>query len=113
MLFRSPGSGEVLLHRLDDVDYASLTNASDGQALIFNSQTKKWQAGTISANGTATIATVATGVLGDLTENDIVVVGVTGGVVTSNTVGVLTSALNNALARIANLEARLVSAGIP
>ena len=38
---------------------------------------------------------------------------VTGGVVTSNTVAVLTSALNNALARITDLENRLTSAGIP
>ena len=110
---RSPGSGEVLLHRLDDVDYASLTNAANGQVLIFNSQTKKWQAGTVTANGSASIVTVGTAELGNLNENDIVVTSVTGGVVTSNTVAVLTSALNNALARITDLENRLTSAGIP
>jgi hypothetical protein len=113
---RSPGSGEVKLHKLDDVDYASLKNATNGQVLIYNSSTKKWAAGTVSGSSGGTsnggISTVTTSSLGTLTENDIVVTGVTGGVVQSNTVSVLTSALNNALARIADLEFRLAAAHI-
>jgi hypothetical protein len=109
-LARSPGSGEVNLHKLDDVDYSSLKGASDGQSLVYNATTGKWQASTISVSGG--IATVSTAELGSLTENDLVVVNVTGNTVTSNTVGTLTSALNNALARIEDLEARLLAAGI-
>lgn len=105
------GSGEVNLHKMDDVDYASLKNATNGQTLVYNATTGKWQANTVSSSG-ASIATIATAELGNLTEDDIVVIGVTGDTVTSNTVGVLTSALNNALARIEDLEARLTAAGI-
>ena len=109
---RSPGSGEVNLHKLDDVDYASLKTATEGQALVYNSTTRKWQAGTVSGSGSSnTIATVSTTKLGELTQDDLIVVNVTGGVVTSNTVGILTSALNNALAQISSLEARIVALG--
>jgi hypothetical protein len=109
---RSPGSGEVNLHKLDDVDYASLKTATEGQALVYNSTTRKWQAGTVSGGGAANnVATVSTTTLGELRENDLIVVNVTGGVVTSNTVGILTTALNNALSQISALEARIIALG--
>jgi len=110
---RSPGSGEVNLHKLDDVDYASLKTATEGQALVYNSTTRKWQAGTVSGGGGGAnnIATVSTTKLGELTQDDLIVVNVTGSVVTSNTVGILTSALNNALAQISSLEARIIALG--
>jgi hypothetical protein len=109
----SPGSGEVNLHKLDDVDYASLKTATEGQALVYNATTGKWQAGTVSGGGGGgnTVATVSTSKLGELTEDDLIVVNVTGGVVTSNTVGTLTSALNSALAQISALEARIAALG--
>ena len=106
---RSPGSGEVNLHKLDDVDYASLKSATDGQVLVYNASTRKWQAASVSGTSSNTIATVSTTTLGELTENDLVVVNVTGGVINSNTVGILTSALNNALAQISALEARIAA----
>ena len=106
---RSPGSGEVNLHKLDDVDYASLKAATDGQVLVYNATARKWQAASVSGTSSNTIATVSTTTLGELTENDLVVVNVTGGVVNSNTVGILTSALNNALAQISALEARIAA----
>jgi hypothetical protein len=105
----SSGGGEVNLYKLDDVDYASLQVATHGQALVYNATTSKWQAGTAaSANN---IATIATSTLGSLTEDDLIVVNVTGNVVTSNTVGILTTALNNALAQISLLDARIVALG--
>jgi hypothetical protein len=45
------GSGEVWLHRLDDVDYNSVKNPSDGQALVWNATIKKWVANTVSGGG--------------------------------------------------------------
>jgi hypothetical protein len=108
---RSPGSGEVNLHKLDDVDYASLKTATEGQALVYNATTRKWQAGTVASGAANNIATVSTTTLGELRENDLIVVNVTGGVVTSNTVGILTTALNNALSQISALEARIVALG--
>ena len=105
-LGRSPGSGEVNLHKLDDVDYASLKSASNGQALVYNSATGKWQAGTVSGgSGNSAPLIVTKSELGDLNENDLVVVNVTGA--SSNTINVLTTALNNALAQISALEARI------
>lgn len=100
---RSPGSGEVNLHKLDDVDYNSLKAAANGQVLVYNSSTRKWQAGAAaSANN---IATVATAQFGDLDENDTVVIGVTGGgVVTSNTVGTLLTLISDLQARVTALE---------
>jgi hypothetical protein len=59
----SSGSGEVLLHRLDDVDYNSVKTPSNGQALVYNSTLGKWQANTVSGSGsisntfTTTVAT--------------------------------------------------------
>lgn len=105
-LGRSPGSGEVNLYKLDDVDYTSLKNASNGQALVYNSATGKWQAGTVAGGGGNTAPLLVTkSELGTLNENDLVVVNVTGA--SSNTINVLTNALNNALAQIAALEARI------
>jgi hypothetical protein len=105
-LGRSSGSGEVNLHKLDDVDYTSLKNASNGQALVYNSATGKWQAGTVAGGGGNTAPLLVTkSELGDLNENDLVVVNVTGA--SSNTINVLTNALNNALSQIAALEARI------
>jgi hypothetical protein len=105
-LGRSPGSGEVNLHKLDDVDYASLKSATNGQALVYNSSTGKWQAGTVAGgSGNSAPIIVTKSELGLLHENDLVVVNVTGA--SSNTINVLTTALNNALAQISALEARI------
>ena len=101
---RSPGSGEVNLHKLDDVDYNSLRTATNGQVLVYNSSTRKWQAGTASGSSSNTIATVATAQFGNLDENDTVVIGVTGGVITSNTVGTLLTLISDLQARVAALE---------
>ena len=105
-LGRNSGSGEVNLKKLDDVDYSSLTSASNGQALIYNSSTGKWQAGTVSGGGNTAPVVVTKSILGNLNETDLVVVNVTG--VSSNAISVLTNALNNALAQISALEARIV-----
>ena len=108
----SPGSGEVNLHKLDDVDYASLKSASNGQALVYNSSTGKWQAGTVSSgSGNSAPVIVTKSILGDLDETDLVVVNVTGA--TSNTISVLTTALNNALSQISALEARIIALETP
>ena len=105
-LGRSPGSGEVNLHKLDDVDYTSLKSATNGQALVYNSSTGKWQAGTVAGgSGNSAPIIVTKSELGLLHENDLVVVNVTGA--SSNTINVLTTALNNALAQISALEARI------
>ena len=50
------GSGEVLLHRLDDVDYASVKTPSNGQSLVWNSSTSKWKASSDVSLGTLTIS---------------------------------------------------------
>lgn len=42
------GSGEVLLHRLDDVDYNTVKSPTDGQVLTWSSSLGKWQANTAS-----------------------------------------------------------------
>jgi len=47
----SSGGGEVNLKFLDDVSTSSLLNATNGQALVYNSTTKKWEAGTVSVSG--------------------------------------------------------------
>jgi len=101
---RSPGSGEVNLKKLDDVDYSSLRSAANGQVLIYNSSTGKWQAGNASGTSSNTIATVSTAQFGSLDENDTVVIGVTGGVITSNTVGTLLTLISDLQARVAALE---------
>ena len=48
----SSGGGEVWLKKLDDVDYQSLKNASDGQVLIFDGVLKKWVASDNYGGGT-------------------------------------------------------------
>jgi hypothetical protein len=50
------GSGEVLLHRLDDVDYASVKTPSNGQSLVWNSSTSKWKASSDISVGTLTVS---------------------------------------------------------
>jgi hypothetical protein len=50
------GSGEVWLHRLDDVDYNSVKNPSNGQSLVWNSSTSKWQASSDVSLGTITVS---------------------------------------------------------
>ena len=50
------GSGEVLLHRLDDVDYASVKTPSNGQSLVWNSSTSKWNASSDVSLGTITVS---------------------------------------------------------
>ena len=108
----SAGSGEVNLHKLDDVDYNSLKSASNGQALVYNSATGKWQAGTVAGgSGNSAPVIVTKSILGDLDETDLVVVNVSGA--SSNTISVLTTALNNALSQISALEARIVALETP
>lgn len=46
----SGGGGEVWLHRLNDVDYASVKTPSNGQTLVYSTSKGKWEAGT-SASG--------------------------------------------------------------
>ena len=41
------GGGEVRLERLDDVDYQSIKNASNGQALVWDSALRRWKAGDV------------------------------------------------------------------
>lgn len=41
------GGGEVRLERLDDVDYQSIKNATDGQALVWDGTQKRWKAGNV------------------------------------------------------------------
>ena len=44
-LVGTSGSGEVWLKNLDDVDRSSVSSASNGQALVYDSSTGKWKAG--------------------------------------------------------------------
>ena len=46
-----PGSGEVELKRLDDVDYASVSNATNNQVLSYNVASKLWFARSIASGG--------------------------------------------------------------
>jgi hypothetical protein len=59
------GSGEVLLHNLDDVDYNSVKSPTNGQVLTYNASTKKWRAATPSGGGgggaTITVSKVTAG----------------------------------------------------
>ena len=57
------GSGEVWLHRLDDVDYNSVKNPSNSQMLVWNSSTSKWRASTDVSVGILTVggAIIASG----------------------------------------------------
>lgn len=48
----SSGGGEVWLKKLDDVDYQSLKNASDGQVLLYDGTLKKWVASDNYGGGT-------------------------------------------------------------
>ena len=41
------GSGEVLLRKLDDVDFVGTSNPTDGQALLFNATKGKFEANNI------------------------------------------------------------------
>jgi hypothetical protein len=69
-----PGSGEVELKRLDDVNYTSVLNATDGQALVYNSANALWEATTLSGSGgpeTDTLNTVTN--RGNVTTNGITV----------------------------------------
>ena len=68
-----PGSGEVELKRLDDVNYTSVLNATDGQALVYNSANALWEATTLSGGGVEvdTLATVTN--RGNVTTNGITV----------------------------------------
>ena len=47
----SGGGGEVWLHRLNDVDYASVKTPSNGQALIYSTSKGKWEAGSAGGGG--------------------------------------------------------------
>jgi hypothetical protein len=47
----SSGGGEVILRGLDDVDYQSLKNESEGQVLTYDSTLKKWVASNPTGGG--------------------------------------------------------------
>ena len=69
-----PGSGEVELKRLDDVNYTSVLNATDGQALVYNSANALWEATTLSGGGGPEVDTLATVTnRGNVTTNGITV----------------------------------------
>ncbi len=57
---RSPGSGEVNLKYLDDIDLNSVNSATNGQVLVYNSTLKKWQANTSSGGGNTFTQTITT-----------------------------------------------------
>jgi hypothetical protein len=46
----SSGGGEVLLHRLDDVDYNTTQSPTDGQSLTWSSAKSKWEANSASTS---------------------------------------------------------------
>ena len=46
----SSGGGEVLLHRLDDVDYNTTQSPTDGQSLAWSSAKSKWEANSASTS---------------------------------------------------------------
>ena len=54
----STGSGEVRLHGLDDVDYASVKTPSGGEVLTYNSNTGLWYASTAAAGGGGGLADI-------------------------------------------------------
>lgn len=56
----SSGSGEVWLHRLDDVDYNTVKSPSDGQALVYNATKGKWEANTASGSSNNFTTTITT-----------------------------------------------------
>ena len=68
-----PGGGAVNLKDLDDVNYTSVVNATDGQALTFNAANTKWEATTLVGGGVEvdTLATVTN--RGNVTTNGITV----------------------------------------
>ena len=45
------GGGAVLLYDLDDVDYTSVRLPSNGQALVYDENLKKWKAGEVVGTG--------------------------------------------------------------
>lgn len=67
----SAGSGEVLLHRLDDVDYNSVKSPTNGQVLTYNSTTKKWRASTLSGGGGGGSITVSKVSAGGAYSNEV------------------------------------------
>jgi hypothetical protein len=56
------GSGEVLLHRLDDVDYNTVKSPSNGQQLVYNSTKKKWEAKNQSVFSSASVVVNASSI---------------------------------------------------
>jgi len=46
-----PGSGEVELKRLDDVDYASVSGATNNQVLSYNATSQLWVARSVTSGG--------------------------------------------------------------
>ena len=48
----SGGSGEVLLRKLDDVDFVGTSNPTNGQALVFNATKGKFEANTVTVGVT-------------------------------------------------------------
>jgi len=68
----SSGSGEVWLHRLDDVDYTSVKTPSDGEVLTYNSNTGVWYASTVGGSSGIIIKEEGSSVGTTVTEIDFV-----------------------------------------
>jgi len=73
----SSGSGEVWLHRLDDVDYNSVKTPSDGEVLTYNSNTGVWYASTAAGGGSSGITIKEEGSSVGTTVTEIDFVGAT------------------------------------
>jgi len=102
------GSGEVWLHRLDDVDYNTVKSPSNGQALVYNTTKGKWEANTVSGGGGGTLTIKEEGVLVGGTVTELNFIGST--VTASGNSTVITINSNPDATYIANNTARALFA---
>jgi hypothetical protein len=56
-----PGNGGGGIHKIDDATDVSISSPTNGQALKYNSTTKKWENGTVSGGGSGTVETIVAG----------------------------------------------------
>ena len=92
----SAGSGEVNLKHLDDVDYNSITSATNGQVLTYSQTLNKWQANTASGSSSGSSTEAALG------NTNLAITNVKSGLTTTNTA--LRLLINNRL-QVANAVA--------
>jgi len=76
----SPGSGEVKLHKLDDVDYFTAKTPSQGQVLTWSASLNKWQAANSAGGGGGAPVSITKMQLGNLDENTYIVTDITGSI---------------------------------